>query len=91
MISNYPAAKIINDTSTHTGRFGKVLALQDSVITVGKLFDSVPSVDDITDFDSILPAYFGDHSSFQLKAGAEFFGPFSVVVLDSGTVIVYRL
>ena len=82
MKTYYPAAKIINDTSVHTGRFGKVVALQDSVITIGKLFDSVPSVDDITDFDSI---------SVQLKAGAEFFGPFSVVVLDSGTVIVYRL
>ena len=33
MIMNYyPAAKIINDTATHTGRFGKVVALQDSVI-----------------------------------------------------------
>ena len=91
MISNFPAAKIINDTSVHTGRFSKMMALQDSVITVGNLFDSVPSVDDITDFDSILPGYFGDHRSVQLKAGAEFFGPFSVVVLDSGTVIVYRL
>ena len=28
----YPAAKIINDTAAHTGRFGKVVALQDSVI-----------------------------------------------------------
>ena len=28
----YPAAKIINDTAAHTGRFGKVGALQDSVI-----------------------------------------------------------
>ena len=75
----YPAAKIINDTSEHLGRYGKVMALQDSVVTVG------------IDFDSILPAYFGDHKSIQLKAGAEFYGPFSVVVLDSGTVIVYRL
>ena len=91
MTTYFPAAKIINDTSAHTGRFGKVVALQDSVITVGKLFDSVPIVDDITDCDSILPAYFGDHKSIQLKAGAEFYGPFSVVVLDSGTVIVYRL
>ena len=24
--------KIINDTATHTGRFGKIVALQDSVI-----------------------------------------------------------
>jgi len=29
---NYPSAKIINDTAAHTGRFGKVAALQDSVI-----------------------------------------------------------
>ena len=91
MKSTYPAAKIINDTASHTGRFGKIAALQDSVITIGKLFDSVPSVDDITDFDSILPAFQGDHNSIQLKAGAEFKGVFSVVVLDSGTVIVYRL
>ena len=29
---DYPAAKIINDTAAHTGRFGKMVALQDSVI-----------------------------------------------------------
>ena len=28
----YPAAKIINDTDAHTGRFGCIKALQDSVI-----------------------------------------------------------
>ena len=28
----YPAAKIINDTATHTGRFGKIVALQNSII-----------------------------------------------------------
>ena len=91
MISNYPAAKIINDTSVHTGRFGKVVALQDSVITIGKLFDTVPSVDDMSDFDGNLAALFGDNTSIPLKAGAEISGPFSVVTLDSGTVIVYRL
>ena len=31
-MSYYPAAKIINDTSAHTGRFGCIKALQDSVI-----------------------------------------------------------
>ena len=31
-ISYYPAAKIINDTSAHTGRFGCVQALKDSEI-----------------------------------------------------------
>tara|TARA_Y100000052_G_C2892865_1_gene52091 strand:- start:37 stop:312 length:276 start_codon:yes stop_codon:yes gene_type:complete len=91
VITRYPAAKIINDTNVHTGRFGKVVALQDSVISVGNFFDSVPSVDDISNFDSIISSYFGDVSSVPLKAGAEFLGPFSVVVLDSGTVIAYRL
>ena len=28
----YPAAKIITNTSAHAGRFGKVVALEDSVI-----------------------------------------------------------
>ena len=28
----YPSAEIINDTAAHTGRFGKMVALQDSVI-----------------------------------------------------------
>ena len=32
MYTDYPAAKIINDTNAHTGRFGKIVALQDSVI-----------------------------------------------------------
>ena len=31
-MSYYPAAKIINDTAAHTGRFGCIKALQDSVI-----------------------------------------------------------
>ena len=95
MISNYPAAKIINDTSLHTGRFGKVVALQDSVLSIGEDFDSVSSVDDVVDFDSIgvvfLPYFKGAQSSIELKAGAEFFGVFNSVLLNSGTVIVYRL
>tara|TARA_R100000353_G_C6422565_1_gene173630 strand:- start:123 stop:404 length:282 start_codon:yes stop_codon:yes gene_type:complete len=93
VISNYPAAKIINDTSVHIGRFGKVSALQDSVISIGKDFDSVASVDAVSDFDTIsfLPYFKGDQSLLQLKAGAEFFGVFTSVFLDSGTVIVYRL
>ena len=93
MISNYPAANIINDTTVHIGRFGKVSALQDSEISIGKDFDSVPSVDGVSDFDTIsfLPYFKGDQSLIQLKAGAEFFGVFTSVFLDSGTVIVYRL
>ena len=31
-MSYYPAAKIINDTSAHTGRFGCIQALKDSEI-----------------------------------------------------------
>ena len=29
---NYPGAEYISDTAAHTGRFGKVVALEDSVI-----------------------------------------------------------
>tara|TARA_R100001443_G_scaffold9790_2_gene19426 strand:+ start:3067 stop:3297 length:231 start_codon:yes stop_codon:yes gene_type:complete len=29
---DYPAAKIINDTNAHTGRFGKVVALNNAVL-----------------------------------------------------------
>ena len=29
---DYPAGKIINATAAHTGRFGKIVALNDSVI-----------------------------------------------------------
>ena len=45
----------------------------------------------MSEFDGNLPAFFGDNTSIPLKAGAEFSGPFNVVTLDSGTVIVYRL
>ena len=32
MYTDYPAAKIINDTAAHTGRFGKIVhCLKDSV------------------------------------------------------------
>ena len=31
-MSYYPAAKIINDTASHTGRFGCVQAIKDSEI-----------------------------------------------------------
>ena len=29
---NYPGAEYISDTAAHTGRFGKVVALEDSVV-----------------------------------------------------------
>ena len=30
----YPAAKIIKDTAVHNGRFGKVVALENSVVAI---------------------------------------------------------
>ena len=92
MKSYYPAAKIINDTAAHTGRFGKMVALQDSVVTVGIDFDTIEDFDAVTSLDGFyINGIIGDNNNVPLKAGAEITGVFSTVVLDSGTVIAYRL
>jgi hypothetical protein len=88
----YPAAKIINDTAEHLGRFGKVMALQDSVITVGVDFDTIEDFDAVTSLDNFyINAIIGDNNNVPLKAGNELVGVFTTVLLDSGTVIAYRL
>jgi hypothetical protein len=88
----YPAAKIINDTAEHSGRFGKVMALQDSVITVGVDFDTIEDFDAVTSLDNFyINAIIGDNNNVPLKAGNELVGVFTTVLLDSGTVIAYRL
>jgi hypothetical protein len=88
----YPAAKIINDTAEHSGRFGKVMALQDSVITVGIDFDTIEDFDAVTSLDNFyINAIIGDNNNVPLKAGNELVGVFTTVLLDSGTVIAYRL
>jgi hypothetical protein len=36
---NYPGAEFIDDTAAHTGRFGKIVALEDSVINTATALD----------------------------------------------------
>ena len=71
----YPGAEYIDDTSEHTGRFGKIVALEDSVI------DSI-STEDITG---------NSMASAPLKASCEICGVITSVTLTSGSVMAYRL
>tara|TARA_R110002050_G_scaffold190256_3_gene324896 strand:+ start:313 stop:540 length:228 start_codon:yes stop_codon:yes gene_type:complete len=71
----YPGAEFIDDTAAHTGRFGKVVALEDSVI-------AALVAEDITG---------NTLSSIPLSGSAEICGIITSVTLASGTVIAYRL
>lgn len=72
---SYPGAEYIDDTAAHTGRFGKVVALEDSVI-------ASLSAEDITG---------NTLSAVPLKASCEICGVITSVTLTSGTVIAYKL
>ena len=71
----YPSAEYIDDTAAHTGRFGKIVALEDSVI-------NALSAEDYTG---------NALSGVPLKASCELYGVFTSVTLTSGTVVAYRL
>lgn len=71
----YPGAEFIDDTSAHTGRFGKIVALEDSVI-------ASLSADDYTG---------NALSAIPFKASCELCGVFTSITLTSGTVVAYRL
>ena len=71
----YPSAEYISDTSAHTGRFGKIEALEDSVI-------ATLSAEDYTG---------NALTSVPLKATGELYGVFTSITLTSGTVVAYRL
>ena len=71
----YPGAEFIDDTSAHAGRFGKIVALEDSVIA------SLSAEDYTGNALSAVP----------LKASCELYGVFTSVTLTSGTVVAYRL
>lgn len=71
----YPGAEYIDDTSAHTGRFGKIVALEDSVI-------ASLSADDYTG---------NALSAIPFKASCELCGVFTSITLTSGTVVAYRL
>lgn len=72
---NYPGAEYISDTSAHTGRFGKVVALENSVI-------ATLVAEDITG---------NALTSVTLNADCEICGVITSVTLTSGSVIAYRL
>jgi hypothetical protein len=71
----YPGAEFIDDTVAHTGRFGKVFALEDSVIA------SMTAQDWTGNTLSAIP----------FKAGCEFEGVITSITLTSGTVVAYKL
>jgi len=75
MSYKYPGAEYIDDTSAHTGRFGKIVALEDTVIA------SLAAMDWTGNALSAIP----------FKASTELEGVFTSITLTSGTVVAYRL
>ena len=75
---DYPAAIIITDTNAHTGRFGKVVALQDSVI-------NTLAAENITENGS------ATINGITMKASSEVCGVITSITLASGQVIAYFL
>jgi hypothetical protein len=71
----YPGAEYIDDTVAHTGRFGKIVALEDSAIS------------SLTAMDYSGNALTG----IPLKASCEMEGVFTSITLTSGTVVAYKL
>jgi hypothetical protein len=71
----YPGAEFIDDTAAHAGRFGKIVALEDSVIA------SLTAMDYTGNTLSAIP----------LNASCEMEGVFTSITLTSGTVIAYKL
>lgn len=74
-MSDYAGAEYISDTSAHTGRFGEIVALEDSVIA------SLTAQDWTGNALTAIP----------LKAAVEIEGVFTSITLTSGTVVAYRL
>jgi hypothetical protein len=71
----YPGAEFIDDTVAHAGRFGKIVALEDSAIA------SLTALDYTGNTLSAIP----------LKASCEIEGVFTSITLASGTVVAYKL
>jgi hypothetical protein len=71
----YPGAEFIDDTVAHTGRFGKIVALENSVIA------SLTAMDYTGNTLSAIP----------LNASTEIEGVFTSITLTSGTVVAYKL
>jgi hypothetical protein len=71
----YAGAEYIEDTAAHTGRFGKIVALEDTVIS--SLTAQNYTGNALT--------------SIQFKANSELIGVFTSITLTSGTVVAYKL
>ena len=74
---DYPAAIIITNTATHTGRFGKVHCLSDAEATF--------VAENITENGS------ATINGITMKASSEVEGVITSITLASGQVIAYRL
>lgn len=74
-MSDYPGAEYIDDTVAHTGRFGEIVALEDSVIATLTAMDYTGNA----------------LAAIPLKASCELCGVFTSITLTSGTVVAYRL
>lgn len=75
MSYKYPGAEFIDDTAAHTGRFGKIVALENSVIA------SLTAMDYTGNALTAIP----------LNASSEMEGVFTSITLTSGTVVAYKL
>lgn len=74
-MSDYPGAEYIDDTVAHTGRFGEIVALEDSVIATLTAMDYTGNA----------------LAAIPLKASCELCGVFTSITLTSGTVVAYRI
>ena len=72
---NYPGAEFIDDTAAHTGRFGKIVALDDSVINTATAVNYTGNT----------------LSAIPFKASCEIEGVFTSITLTSGTVVAYKI
>jgi hypothetical protein len=74
-MSEYSGAEYIDDTVAHTGRFGEIVALEDSVIATLTAMDYTGNT----------------LTAIPLKASCELCGVFTSITLTSGTVVAYRI
>jgi hypothetical protein len=74
-MTDYPGAEFIDDTAAHTGRFGKIVALEDSVINTATALDYTGNT----------------LAAIPFKASCEICGVFTSITLTSGTVVAYKI
>ena len=74
-MSEYSGAEYIDDTVAHIGRFGEIVALEDSVIATLTAMDYTGNA----------------LTAIPLKASCELCGVFTSITLTSGTVVAYRI